>query len=122
MYLPLVLVWESQCTTTKNIKVSGRCVRQPKREKIDFMSFRQAARFANNTEQPMFLGMIRATETQIHAKKVKSKSKTRAGAAHGMTEGEKRRLSKETSPVKVDLPVTEIIKTKVAEAETAVQQ
>ena len=50
--------------TTKSIKVSGQCVRQPKREKIDFMSFRQAAKLANNTEQPMFLGMIRATETQ----------------------------------------------------------
>ena len=34
---------------TRNIKVAGRCVRQPKREKIDFMSFRQAARLANNT-------------------------------------------------------------------------
>ena len=97
-------------------------MRQPKREKIDFMSFRQAARLANNNEQPMFLGMIRATEFQMPAKKTKTKSKPRAGAAHGMTEGEKRRLSKETGPVKVDLPVIEIMKTKVAEAESAVQQ
>ena len=97
-------------------------MRQPKREKIDFMSFRQVARLANNTKQPMFLGMIRATESQIHAKKTKSKSKSRAGAVHGMTERKKRRLSKETGPVKVDLPVTEIMKTKIAEAEPAVQQ
>ena len=103
-------------------RLQDECVRQPKREKIDFMSFRQAARLANNTQQPMFLGMIRATEFQIPTKKTKTKSKSRAGAAHGMTEGEKRRLSKETGPVKVDLPVTEVMKTKVAEAETAVQQ
>ena len=70
----------------------------------------------------MFLGMIRATEFQIPAKKTKSKSKSKAGAAQGMTKGEKRRLSKETGPIKVDLPVIEIMKTKVAEAETAVQQ
>ena len=55
---------------TRNIKVAGRCVRQPKREKIDFMTFRQAARLANNTEQPMFLGMIRATESQKPEKKM----------------------------------------------------
>ena len=70
----------------------------------------------------MFLGMIRATHSQIPAKKPKSKSKPRAGGAHVMTEGEKRWLSKEIGPVKVDLPVTEIMKTKIAEAETAVQQ
>ena len=97
-------------------------MRQPKREKIDFISFRQAARLANNTKQPMFLGMIRATESQISEKKVKSKSKSRAGATHGITEGEKRRLSKETGPVKVDLPVTEVMKTKVSEVDPSVQQ
>ena len=78
------------------------------------MTFRQAARLANNTEQPMFLGMIRATESQKPEKKSKSKSKSRAGATHGMTEGKKHRLSKETGPIKVDLLVTEIMKTKVA--------
>ena len=97
-------------------------MRQPKREKIDFMSFRQAARLANHKEQPMFLGMIRATEFQMPAKKMKSNSKSKAGATHGMTEGEKRRLSKETGPIKMDLPVTEIMKTKIAKAETAMQQ
>ena len=78
------------------------------------MTFRQAARLANNTEQPMFLGMIRATKFQMPAKKTKSKSKSRAETAHGMTEGKKHRLSKETGPIKVDLLVTEIMKTKVA--------
>ena len=53
--------------------------------------------------------MIRASEYQIPAKKPKTKSKSKAGAAHGMTEGEKRRLSKETSPVKVDLPVVVLL-------------
>ena len=102
--------------------MAGRCVRQPKREKIDFMTFRQAARLANNTEQPMFLGMIRAIESQKPEKKSKSKSKSRAGATHGMTEGKKRRLLKETGPVKEDLPVIEVMKMKIAEVDSSVQQ
>ena len=74
-------------------------MRQPKREKLNLMTFRQAARLANTTDEPMFLGMIRAVEPN---KKMK-KSRSKAGAMHGMTEGEKRRMSKETGPVKVDL-------------------
>ena len=70
----------------------------------------------------MFLGMIRATESQKPEKKSKSKSKSRAGAMHGMAEGEKRRLSKETGPVKEDLPVIEVMKTKIAEVDSSVQQ
>ena len=86
------------------------------------MSFRQAARLANKTEQPMFLGMIRAVDTQIPMKKIKTKSKSRAGAMQGMTEGEKRRKSKETGPTKADVPVAEVMKNKIAEADPHVQQ
>ena len=92
-------------------------MRHPKRDKINFMFLRQAARLANKTEQPMFLGMIRATDTQIPAKKVKTKSKSRAGAMQGMIEGEKRWKSKETGSIKTDVLVTEVTKTKIAEAD-----
>ena len=41
---------------------------------------------------------------------------------HGMIEGEKRWLSKETGPVKEDLPVIEVMKTKIAKVDSSVQQ
>ena len=48
----------------------------------------------------MFLAFIRGTEDwTMPLKKRKTKTKSKLGAVHGMTEGEKRRLAKETSPV-----------------------
>ena len=69
----------------------------------------------------MFLGMVRVQEAQAPTKK-KTKSKAKAGVMQGMTEGEKRRISKETGPVKVDLPVVEVRRNKIAEANPSVQQ
>ena len=40
---------------TRARKVSGRCVRQPVRRKLDFMTMRQAAKRANKTDLPMYL-------------------------------------------------------------------
>ena len=62
---------------------------------------RQAAKRANKTDQPMFLCVLKATELPQKKKRPKSK----AGAARGMTEGEKRKISKETGPVKEEVPI-----------------
>ena len=59
---------------------------------------------------------MRPTELPTKVRKTKAK----AGAAKGHTEGEKCRLIKETGPVKTDIPIAEVIKKKVQEAEPAV--
>ena len=54
----------------------------------------------------MYLGIIHGTDCwSVPPKKLKTKKfKSKLGAAHGMTEGEKRRLMKETSPVTKEIP------------------
>ena len=75
---------KGQCT--RNKRIAGRCVRQPVKTKFDFISARQAARTGNKTDQPMYLCVIKATENLKTTKKRKSK----ASAAKGMTEGQRR--------------------------------
>ena len=106
------------CKHTRNRKVAGKYVRQPVRQKLDFISMRQAAKRANKTDQPMYLCVLRATEHLEQKKRPKSK----AGAARGMTEGEKRKISKETGPVKEEGPIEVEIQKKVEEADTDVRE
>ena len=60
-------------------------VRQPIREKLDFISLRQAKRLANSTDTPMYLGIIRGIDDfdmQLKQSKIKNedeKIKTQAG-------------------------------------------
>ena len=49
------------------------------------------------------------------------KIKAKAGAAKGQTEGEKRRIMKETGPVKIDIPIGELINNQVQHADKAIQ-
>ena len=100
-------------------KVAGKCVKQPVRTKLDFISMRQAARRANKTDQPMFLCVVRATQEPGPKGK---RRRSRAGAAKGMTEGEKRKLSKETGPVVKEVSITDTIRSKVAEADAAIRE
>ena len=79
----------------KKVKVAGRVVSQPVRSKIDFISVRRAAKRANKSDLPIFLCLLRPTELPDGKR---GKSKAKAGAAKGHTEGEKRRLMKETGP------------------------
>ena len=99
--------------------MAGKCVRQPVRPKLDFISMRQAAKRANKTDQPMYLCVLRATE---HPKEKKKRPKSKAGAARGMTEGEKRKISKETGPVKEEVPIEVEIQKKVDEADADVKE
>ena len=91
----------------RQVKVAGRVVSQPICPKIDFMSIKQAAKRANKSDLPMLLCLIRPT-SELPAKK-KTKSKTKAGAAKGQTEGERHWLMKETGPVKMELLIAEVI-------------
>ena len=97
-------------------------MRQPVREKLDFISLRQATKLAKKTDCPMFLGIIRAAVDQnVPPKKIKTKSKARVGEVHGVTEGEKRRIAKEAGPVTKDVPVTQVINEKIQQADLVVR-
>ena len=105
--------------TTRARNISGKCVRQPVKTKLDFVSMRQAARRANKTNEPMFLCILRANSlTDVGTKKKQAK----AGVTKGRTEGERRRESKETGPVTKEVPVEEVIWAKVTEADPAVRE
>ena len=81
---------------------------------------RQAAKRANKSDLPMFLCLVRPTK--LPAKGKRGKTKAKAGAAKGQTEGEKRRLMKETGPVKEDVPIEEVIHKTVQEADADVRE
>ena len=78
----------------------------PVKEKLDFISLRQAKKLAKTTDYPLYLGIIRGTDDwSVPPKKLKTKkSKSKLGAAHGMTEGEKWRLMKEAGSVTKEIP------------------
>ena len=99
--------------------MAGKCVQQPVREKLDFISMRQAAKRANKTDLPMYLCVLRATELPMEKRK---RPRSKAGAARGMTEGEKWKLSKETGPVTQHVPVEAVIHEKVQEADDSVRE
>ena len=93
----------------KRVKVARRVVSQPVRQKIDFVSVKQVTKLANKTDSPIFLCLLQPKELpEGNQRKIKAK----AGAAKGQTEGEKRRIMKETGPVKIDILIGELINNK----------
>lgn len=102
----------------KRVKVAGRIVSQPVRQKIDFVSVKRVTKLANKTDSPMFLCLLRPKELlEGNQRKIKAK----AGAAKGQTEGEKRRIMKKTGPIKIDIPIGELIHNQVQHADKAIQ-
>ena len=81
------------CRTTRTQRVVGKCIRQLVRDKLDFISMRQAAKRANKTDLPMYLCVLKAAEFPIEKKK---RPRSKVGAVRGMMEGKKQKLSKET--------------------------
>lgn len=76
---------------------------------------------ANTTSCPIFQGIIYSTEDwSMHPKKLKTKSKSKAGAVRGMTRGEKERLSEETEPVNTEISVEEVSKEKLNQVDPMV--
>ena len=104
-------------------KVAGRLVRSPVKEKLDFISLRQAKKLVKTTDYPMYLGINRGTnDWSVSPKKLKTKkSKPKLGAAHGMTEGEKRRLMKEIGPVTKEIPAEVVMQEHLQKADPEVR-
>ena len=88
-------------------------------QRPDFISLKQATKMANKTDSPMFLCVIRANTNELPKKR---KSKAKCKTAKGQTEGERHQISKETRPVKQDIPVEDVIKKKVLEADSDVRE
>ena len=99
--------------------MAGKCVKQPVRPKLDMVSVRQVVKRVKKTDQPVFLCVLRATDFPVSGKK---RPKARAGASRGMTEGEKRKLAKETGPVVEEVPIEVMIQKKVEEADEVVRE
>ena len=99
-------------------------VRQPIREKLGFISLRQAKRLANSSDTPMHLGIIRGIDDfsmQLKQTKTKTKiSRPKLATTHGMMEGEKWSLMKETGPVTTEIPAETVIETHLQKADPAV--
>ena len=70
----------------------------------------------------MFLAFVKGTEDwTVQCRKKKTKTKSKAGAVHGMTEGEKRRLAKEIGLVTKEESVQDIMKQKIQEVDPTVR-
>ena len=75
----------------------------------------------------MYLGIIHGIDDfDMQLKQMKPKTKTKRSrpklaTAHGMTEGEKRRLMKETGPVTTEIPAKTVIETHLQKADPAVR-
>ena len=109
---------KEKCVHRKRVKVARRVVSQPICQKIDFVSIKRATKLANKTNSTMFLCLLRPKELpEGNQRKLKAK----AGAAKGQTEGEKRQIIKETGPIKIDIPIGELIINQVQHANKAIQ-
>ena len=93
------------------------------RRNLDFISLRQAKKLAKTTDYPMYLGIIRGTDDwNVPPQKLKTKkSKSKLGTAHGMTEGEKRRLMKETGPVTKEISAEIVMQEHIQKADPEVR-
>ena len=71
----------------------------------------------------MYLGIIRGTDDwSVPPQKLKTKkSKSKLGAAHGMTKSEKRRLMKETGPVTKEVPAEVVMQEHIQKADPEVR-
>ena len=75
----------------------------------------------------MYLGIIRGIDDfSMQLKQTKPKTKTKRSkpklaSTHGITEGEKRHLMKETGPVTTEIPAETVIKTHLQKADSAVR-
>ena len=76
---------------------------------------------ANTTDCPMFLGIIHSIEDWIVPPKKLKMKKSKLGPAHGMTEGEKQHLSKETGPVTKKIPAEDVIKEHIQKVDPTVR-
>ena len=80
-------------TSTANSMKTGPSKSRRQNKKIDFISLKKTIKMAQSKDTPILLAVVRPIRNEdIPQKNKKPKTKTRAGAAHGRTEGEKRRM------------------------------
>ena len=91
-------------------------------KKIDFISLKQTIKMAKSKDTPILLAVVRPIMNEDIPNTIKkSKTKRRVGAVHGRTEGEKRRMLKESGPAKDKITVKETMKDMVEKADRAVR-
>ena len=79
---------------------------------------KQAAKRANRTDEPMFLCVLRAKSLPDDDIK---KKKAKVRAAKGKAESKRRQLMKETGPDRKVVPIKEVIRTKLEEADPTIR-
>ena len=91
-------------------------------KKLEFISFKKTIKVAQSLETPVLLAVVRPIMNEDMPKtNKKSKTKIRAGAAHGMTQGKKCRMLKESGPAKDTTTVKDTMKELVEKADRAVR-
>ena len=91
-------------------------------KKIEFISLKKTIKMAQSKDTPILLAVVRLIRNEdIPKKNKKPKTKTRAGTIHGRTEGEKRRMLKESGPAKDTTTVKDTMKDMVEKADRAVR-
>ena len=106
-------------TRRRRVTVSGRCVMQPIQKTLDFMSMRSTVKWANKTDKPMFLCVLKAKE--LPAANF-GNSGVKANAVKRRNHGEKRRILMEKGPVKEEMTKEDLIKKKVMEADEDIRK
>ena len=95
---------------------------RPNEKKLEFISLKKTIKVAQSLDTPVLLAVVRPIRNEDMPKtNKKSKTKTRADAAHGMTQGEKRWMLKESGPAKDTTTVKDTMKEVVEKADRAVR-
>ena len=93
--------FSNSLTSEAAILKTGPSTSKQQTKKIDFISLKKTIKMAQSKDTPILLAVVRPiTNEDIPKTNKKPKTKRRAGAVHGRTEGEKQRMLKESGPVK----------------------
>ena len=112
----------AQPTTILNS--SGSRLSKTQDKKIEFISLKETLRMATNDKILVYLAVICPADFEdVTQKRMKSKTKIKTweGIAHGLTEGKKCRMWKESGPVKDTRKVEDIKKEMVKKADPKVK-
>ena len=117
-------VSHSLAQTATILNSSGSRLNKAQDKKIEFISLKETVRMATNDKVPVYLAVIRPTDFEdVPQKRMKTKTKVKtwAGTAHGLTEGEKRRMLKESGPIKDTKTVEDMRKDMLKKADPKVK-
>ena len=90
-------------------------------KRLELISLKKAIKVAQLLDTPILLAVVHpVTNEDMPKKNKKSKTKTHAGAAHELTEGEKHQMLKESGPTKDTTIVKDMMKEMMEKADCAV--